>query len=202
MPTPRKTIQIAISLIIVILFAGISVSIAKTDTENHDPGKQLAPINTSGYYLLRVLLEDEQYLTSIRRAKMVLTFADISDSSSDLIDQIASSAEDAIIEMDRLSSEEPVINFDNIQENTLARATLDSIRLTTAKEFLLDSDNFEKNLLLSQNNALQLITHLAKQLEDIEPNVKRKQWLMALSRQFETYYQHVNSHIFVQTSKK
>ena len=51
---------------------------------------------TTGYSALKLFLEDEQYLTAIRRTKMVISFSDISDKSGKLIDYINDTSEQAI----------------------------------------------------------------------------------------------------------
>lgn len=205
-PPLHKPMSLFLNVILLIsLSAGSMISSASpatAPTKNvamKQPQSTLAVNNSAGYNVLKILLEDEQYLTGIRRTKMVLTFGDISDSSSNLIDDISSSSEQAINDLEKLANENPLIDFDVIQEDSLAKATLDSIRMTTAKEFLFDSENFEKNLLLSQLKVLRLISHLATQLEEIEPNVKRKLWLSELSSKYEGYYQRVNSLFTIQT---
>ncbi len=59
--------------------------------------------HSSGYSVLRLLLGDEQYLTAIRRTKMIFTFSSISDNSIELIDNIAESSEQAIDKLDELA---------------------------------------------------------------------------------------------------
>ena len=150
---------------------------------------------SSGYSALKLFLEDEQYLTAIRRTKMILTFSSISDNSSNLIDNIANSSEQAIAQLDKLAQKKPIIVFEDFSDTTIAKATFDSLRMTTAKEFIFDGQDFEKDLLLSQLKILRLISHLAAQLGEIEPGKKRKLWLSKLSKQYEQYYQQVNMRI-------
>ena len=154
---------------------------------------------SSGYSTLKLLLEDEQHLTTIRRTKMILTFSSISDNSCKLIDNIANSSRQAIDKLDKLAQKKPIIVFKEYSDATIAKATFDSLRMTTAKEFIFDGENFEKNLLLSQLNVLRLISHLAAQLEEIESSEKRKLWLSKLSKQYEKYYQKVNKRISINT---
>ena len=151
----------------------------------------------SAYSVLKLLLEDEQHLTTIRHTKMVITFTSINDTSSKLIDGISDGSEQLLNELEKLSEEDPAINFTGFSEDSIATTTLDSLRLATAKEFLFDSDNFEKNLLLSQLKILPVIIHLAEQLEKKETNTGRKQWLSKLANQYKKHYQLVNSRISV-----
>ena len=145
----------------------------------------------SGYSVLRLFLEDEQYLTTIRRVKTVISFEGISGKSTRLIDEIAETSEQAIEELDKLATAHPAIVFEDFSEQSIGKATLDALRMTTAKEFLLETDDFEKNLLLSQLQILRVISHLAKQLEQMETSDQRKAWLEKLAAHYENYYQQV-----------
>jgi len=152
---------------------------------------------SSGYSALRLFLEDEQHLTFIRRAKMIITFSDISDNASTLIDDIAASSEQALAELEKLEKAKPHIVFEDFSDDTIAKATFDSLRMASAKEFLFDSDNFEKNLLLSQLKVLPVISHLAMQLEKKETNNRRKIWLNNLAARYAKHYQQVNERILI-----
>jgi len=157
-------------------------------------------INTSqniiaGYSALKIFLEDEQYLTVIRRTKMVITFSGISEKSVALIDNIANTSEQSLTELEKLSELKPSFAFKEFSDDVIAKATLDALRMTTAKEFLFQSENFEKNLLLSQLKVLQVISHLAEQLANQENNKQRKTWLTKLAKKYETYYQQINDNI-------
>ena len=156
----------------------------------------------SGYSVLKLLLEDEQHLTVIRRTKMVLTFISINDTSTTIIDAISTSSERSLDELEALATEQPEINLSEIPGETIASATLNSLRMATAEEFLFDGDNFEKNLLLSQLKVLPVIIHLAEQLEEKETNSDRKQWLNRLSSQYREHYQLVNSRISITATDK
>jgi len=154
--------------------------------------------NTSaGYSALKLFLEDEQHLTAVRRTEMVISFSGMSGKSTALIDEIANTSEQSLAELERLSKLEPALTFKEFSEEMIARATFDSLRLTTAKEFILKPDDFEKNLLISQLNILRLISHLARQLEEKETSQKRKTWLIKLAHKYENYYQQVNANIVV-----
>ena len=157
---------------------------------------------SDGYGALKLFLEDEQYLTWIRRTNAVLTFNDINESSMLLIDEIADASEGALDELEQLAKLKPGIVFVEFSDESIGKATLDSLRISTAKEFLLDSADFEKNLLLSQSNILRVISHLARELEQKETNVRRKKWLKKLADRYERYYQQVFSRISIATKDK
>jgi len=149
----------------------------------------------AGYSALKLFLEDEQHLTTIRRIKMVTNFSGISDRSTKLIDDIANTSAQAIEELEKLSTAKPALEFVIFADETIVKATIDSLRMTTAKEFLFAGDDFEKDLLLSQLKVLRLISHLANQLEEKETNIKRKIWLSKLADRYENYYQEVTEAI-------
>ena len=128
---------------------------------------------------------------------MVISFSGISDKSVKLIDDISNSSEQAIEELEKLATVRPAFVFKEFSDETIGKATLDSIRMTTAKEFLLESESFEKNLLLSQLKILRVISHLAIQLEEKETSAKRKAWLNRLAQRYEYYYQQIHARIII-----
>lgn len=155
-----------------------------------------------GYSALRLFLEDEQYLTLFRRTQMLISFEDISDKSQVLIDKISDSSEKDLEELERLATAKPAISFVEFSNDAVGKATFDSLRIATAKEFLFEGDDFEKNILLSQLKVLRVISHLAKQLEQRETNSRRKKWLNDMSERYENYYQQVNNRITITAKRK
>ena len=151
----------------------------------------------AGYSALKLFLEDEQHLTTIRRVKLVLAFEGISDNSRKIIDQIADSSEQALEDLEKLATARPVIIFEDFSDESIGKATFDSLRIATAKEFLFETDDFEKDLLISQSQILRVISHLAKQLAEKETNAKRKAWLNKLAIRYEKYYQQVYARISI-----
>lgn len=159
--------------------------------------------NTSdGYSALKLLLEDERNLTIIRRTEMVITFSGISEKYTVLIDEIANTSEQALAELGRLSELEPAFTFKEFSDEMIAKATLDSLRISTAKEFIFKSEDFEKNLLISQLQVLPVISHLAKQLGEKETSKQRKTWLIKLAHKYEHYYQQVNANIVISAKRR
>ena len=156
----------------------------------------------AGYSALKLFLEDEQHLTTIRRVKLVLAFEGISDNSRKIIDQIADSSEQALEDLEKLATARPVIIFEDFSDESIGKATLDSLRIATAKEFLFETDDFEKDLLISQSQILRVISHLARQLAEKETNAKRKAWLNKLAIRYEKYYQQVHARISVRGKGK
>ena len=142
----------------------------------------------SGYSTLKLLLEDEQHLTTIRRIKAVIAFGGISEPSIKLIDDIADLSTAALGELETLVPLKPPISFVEFSDELIGKATLDSLRMTTAKEFLLENDNFEKNLLISQAQVLRVISHLATELAESESSAERKIWLNQLAQKYGAFY--------------
>ena len=167
---------------------------ASGDTPTRQSGD---PSVDAGYSALRLFLKDEQHLTTIRRIKTVLTFDGVSDRTAKLIDRIADSSDQALVELEALAASSPEIVFEDFDDDSIGKATLDSMRYSTAKEFLFDKGSFEKNLLLSQSQILPVISHLARQLEQNETNAKRKVWLNELADRYEEYYRKVYARIAV-----
>lgn len=155
-----------------------------------------------GYSALKLFLEDEKHLTTIRRVKKILTFDGISGHSTKLIDNIADSSKQALDELEQLAMLKPAIVFEEFADESIGKATLDSLRMGAAKEFLLYTDDFEKSLLISQTQVLPVICHLARQLEEKEINNERKAWLQKLAIRYEQYYQQVYTRIGVTVKKK
>jgi hypothetical protein len=157
---------------------------------------------STGYSVLKLLLEDEQHLTLIRRAQMIVTFNGISEQSVRLIDMISDSSDQDLETLEKLARNRPAIQFQDFPDDAIGKATLDSLRMTTAKEFFFDADDFEKNILLSQLKVLRLISHLSLQLEIKEPNKERKALLLKMSDRYEDYYQQVNARITITTTSR
>ena len=169
-----------------------------SDTPSVNAGARMnTGVSSTGYSVLKLLLEDEQHLTLIRRTKMIVTFDGISDHSTRLIDMISDSSEQDLEALEKLAMKKPVIQFEEFSDDAIGKATLDSLRMKTAKELFFESDDFEKNILLSQLKVLRLISHLAQQLELKETNVKRKALLQEMSDRYEDYYQQVNARITI-----
>jgi len=133
---------------------------------------------------------------------MIFTFSGISDGTSNLVDDIADSSEQALEEMEKLLAIKPRIKCVGFSDDLIGKATFDSLRFTTGKDFLFESDDFEKNLLVSQLKVLRVISHLALQLEEIETNNRRKTWLNKLAIRYEDYYQKVYARLSISTRNK
>jgi hypothetical protein len=141
-----------------------------------------------GYGILHTALWDEQYLKAIRLTKSIVMFETVSEPTRHIIDDIAQASSAALEELEQLASLSPEIAFDTGKQGQIEQITRRRLRITTVKEFLTSRENFEVVLLISQTQALRYISHLARELQDIEANTTRKDWLGALSEQFEELY--------------
>lgn len=150
-----------------------------------------------GYDILRDTLRDEQHLKTIRYTKTIVTFKSISEDTEQVIDDIAQTSAVALKELEQLASLTPRIIFDINGAGQIEQMTRDALRITTAKEFLTSKEDFEVRLLVSQTQALRFISHVTKELSDIETNTKRKEWLGMISDQFEILYLRVLSRLKV-----
>ncbi|MGB5397206.1 MAG: hypothetical protein WBN96_08660, partial [Gammaproteobacteria bacterium] len=83
-----------------------------------------------GYSVLRIFLEDEQYLTAIRYFKTVISFSATRQPVADLVDDIADISEYSLEQLEQLAEEKPEIRFNQLKENSVAVSTLDSLRYT------------------------------------------------------------------------
>ena len=194
MKTYRLLMTIPFRLMLITSMLGILVI---SNTPAISASKAQTGTIDSGYSALKLFLEDEQHLTTLRRVKLVLAFEGISDKSTRLVDEIAETSEQALDDLEKLAAAKPVIVFEEFSDDSIGKATFDSLRIATAKELLLETDDFEKDLLLSQSNILRVISHLAQQLEEKETNAKRKAWLNRLAIRYEKYYQQVYARISI-----
>ena len=149
----------------------------------------------AGYGILHATLSDEHHLKTIRLAKAIVTFKSISEPTRLVIDNIAQTSSAALDELDKLASLSPEIMLEENNEGQIERATRDALRITTVKELFTSKEDFEVILLISQLQALRIVSHLANELHEIEENASRKAWLATISDQFEKLYLRVLSRL-------
>jgi hypothetical protein len=142
-----------------------------------------------GYSVLRKLLSDEQNIKAFRIVKNVITFQTTTDSTNNLIDDIASISSRSLTDIEKLATMEPIIILDKPGPPQFAGEILNALRVATASDLIMASrDDFEVNLILSQTQALRLISQLLKELRELDPNVKRQAWLEDLAVEYEDLY--------------
>ena len=184
-------------LIVICSLPGMLIFSSGTVLANSQAADERHVNLNTGYSALKLFLQDEQYLTIIRRTKAVLMFEGISESSKQLIDAISDTSATALEQLEYLASEKPSILLKEFSDDSIAMTTLDAMRMATARELLFNSDNFEKSLLLSQAQILGVISHLLREIDRQEPNPKRKDWLGKLADRYEGYYRQVYARITV-----
>jgi hypothetical protein len=186
MPVPRYRKMAHLLLVVVSLAAcsdPASVPIVQVDDT-------LRSLN-AGYRILHRTLGDQQHLKTIRLTKSIVTFDALSQPTREIIDDIAQASDQALEELEQLAVLSPEISFKIEADGHIEQMTRDALRITTAKEFLTSTENFELVLLVSQTQALRYSSHLARELQAIETNSRRRAWLAALSDQLERFYQRV-----------
>ena len=117
----RILMSFPFSLMLITSMLGILVF---TNTQAIGASKQKADTLDSGYSALKLFLEDEQHLTTLRRVKLVLAFEGISDKSTRLVDEIADTSEQALDDLEKLAAARPAIVFRNFPMIPSARPRL------------------------------------------------------------------------------
>jgi hypothetical protein len=164
------------------------VSCDKPDTRTA-PLPEQAQARDAGYRVLRKLLGDEQHLKALRLAKMVVTLQTISEPTGQLIDDIAAASSTSYDRLEQMAALEPGIRFDTSCSTILEHAVLDPLRLATAKDLVtVPGDKFEISLLVSQVQALRMISQLVMELRDLDPNAHRQAWLDKLAAEYKALY--------------
>ena len=92
-------------------------------------------INT-GYTVLLLFLENQKNLTKLGRVKAVFMLKDIDKDSADLILKITEFSEEALVDLEKLALKKPPIVIKDFSEDSIGKATFDSLRVTTAKELI------------------------------------------------------------------
>lgn len=172
-------------ILAVFMVVSLTASCAATSIKRSQ--SDVSEVNT-GYSVLLLFLESQKNITTLGHVKAFFMLKGVDDDSTKLIDKISDSSEKALVELEKMALKKPAIVIKDFPGNSIGKSTFDSLRITTAKELLFDSKNFEKNFLFSQAQLVRLISHLAKELEVQESNEKRKAWLLKLVKSYESYY--------------
>lgn len=160
-----------------------------TTCERLCPARTAGQPRDTGYAVLQKLLGDEEHVKTLRIVKSVVTLHKSSAATSALIDDIARVSAAGLADLERLVTLQPAIDPDVSSEERLGNGILDALRVATARDLILASgDEFEVNLVISQTQALRLITQLLKELQAIDPNPRRRSWLDGLAGKYEKLY--------------
>lgn len=176
------------------LLAAVFVSLmflASCDSTGREPAHAVDENRSRdiGYDVLRTLLGDEQHIDTLSLVKTVINLRRISDLTRSLVDDIAAASAASLEDIDRLAGLDPPLVSGESSPDELDQAVIDTLRMTTATNLLMASgDDFELLLIVSQIQALRLISHLSDELRKIDPNPARQAWLTRLAARYEQFY--------------
>ena len=143
-------------------------------------------VRNEGYSLLYELAGKERNMDKI----LIVKSANAKVSAE--IKAIAQMFGQAHDQLDAFAKQDARLRFGTTRLPTLEKKTRDSIESKTTKGLLFSSgQDFELQLLLTQVQALQYATHLAKELGSQDDNKTRKTFLYQFSSQCEQHHQTV-----------
>jgi hypothetical protein len=143
-------------------------------------------VRNEGYSLLYELSGKE------RNVDRILIVKSANPKVSAEIKQIAQMFGQAHDKLDSFAKQDAHLRFGMTRLPTLEQKTRDSIESKTTQQLLfLSGQDFELQLLLTQVQALQYATHLAKELGSQDDNKNRKTFLGQFSKQCEQHHQTV-----------
>ncbi len=136
------------------------------------------------YSLLYQLLEDEKNVSLLRFIKREPEDLKI------LVKKIATHAGTGAKLLEELARQDTSLRLDDVRLPLGEIATRDAIAATKEKALLSQTGaEFEVSLLLTQTEALNYASHLAKVASENEPHPDRAQALASISRDMQTLYQ-------------
>src|SRR5262249_10427995 len=142
----------------------------------------ISDIRENSYALLHQLLSDEKDVSKLRFIKR-----EPSD-LKDLVNRIAKASGDGAKLLETFAKEDDPPNLDNVRLPPGEVATRDAIASTKKKQLLGNKgDEFELALLLTQLEALNYASHLAKVAAAHEPRPDRAKALTGLSDEMNGY---------------
>ena len=139
-----------------------------------------------GYDLLERTLADEANLDKLGLLK-TLTFDRPPESIRELMTNVADTAAKTLDQLEHHRKASPPVPKMKKQDGIGDRLQ-DAIKEQTKSDLLERSPRFSARLLLSQGQALGMLTALTGELEKIDPNEERREWLHHLSGQFGKMY--------------
>lgn len=186
-PQTWKTSLIAVAF----LGSGVALGWAlATCTGPDDAGPAVASPSRSdlvvGYDLLERTLEDEANLDKLGFLKTI-TFDRPPESIRELMTEVADIAAETLDQLERHRKAAPPIAKME-KQGGIGDRLQDAIKEQTKSDLLERSPRFSARLLLSQGQALGMLTALTGELEKIDPNKERREWLHDLSGRFGKMY--------------
>jgi len=139
----------------------------------------------SGYSLLYELVHKQSRLGGI------LILKSATDETKDVIEQIARVSTDAKEKISAFAQEDENLGLDHANLPVLERGTRDAIESATGKGLLFAGESFELKLLLTQTEATNYGSFLARTLAGVEENAQRKQWLSDFAQSYGELHEKV-----------
>jgi hypothetical protein len=135
-----------------------------------------------GYDLLTRTLEDESNLGKLGLFKTI-TFDRPPEAIRELLTEVGDTASKTVEELDRYRKASPPVPRIP-KQGGIGDRLQDAIKEQTKSALLERSPRFSTRLLLSQAQALGVLTALTSELAKIDPNEERREWLRRVSAQF------------------
>ena len=150
------------------------------------PVQSGASIRNNCYSLLHQLLDEQKDVSMLRFIK-----SEHSDVKT-LVKRIATTSEAGAKLLEKFAKDDPSIRLDDLRLPPGEVATGDAIASTKEQELLSQTgDKFELTLLLTQTEALNYASHLAKVAGENEPQPERAHALAGIGQDMQNLYQEV-----------
>lgn len=138
---------------------------------------EIATARNQGYALLYSTIDDES------KVDKVLMIKGPSPQVTDLIKAIAQFSRETRDGLDAFAKTDSTLGLQNDGLPAVETATRDAISGATAKQIVFSGGReFEFNILMTQHEALNYITHLAGALGEQETDATRKQYLSKVTK--------------------
>ena len=150
------------------------------------PVQSGASIRNNCYSLLHQLLDEQKDVSMLRFIK-----SEHSDVKT-LVKRIATTSEAGAKLLEKFAKDDPSIRLDDLRLPPGEVATRDAIASTKEQELLSQTgDKFELTLLLTQTEALNYASHLAKVAGENEPQPERAHALAGIGQDMQSLYHEV-----------
>ena len=154
-------------------------------TEQHDTSRKHQDLLVA-YNLLTTTLEDESNLEKLGFFKTI-TLDRPPETIIKIMEQVSDAADNTLEQLGHFRELSPKI--EKLPKKGDFGENLQDAMKEAATSSLMDrSPKFSKRLLLSQAQALGMLVVLTKEIEKIDTNKDRKEWLRRVSNDFEKMY--------------
>jgi len=189
----RNTMKIILPLLAAVLLAtGLLTGCQSPKAK--PPSRSSVATRNNCYSLLHQLLDNEKDVSLLRFIKP--EHADVKN----LVKRIATTAGTGAALLEEFAKDDPSLRLDDIRLPPGELATREAIAATKQKELLGQTgDTFELTLLLTQTEALNYASHLAKVASENEPQPDRARALAGVSQDMVNLYHEVFALLLAQT---